>query len=481
MASIKKNFLYSAFLTSANYIFPLLTFPYVTRVLGANNFGICGFIDGIINYFILFSTMGISVVGIRDISTSRSRLGSMSKTFVDLLTINAIFTFISILLLILSTYLIPKLYEQKELMFMGAFKIGFNFLLIEWFYKGIEDFKFITLRSLIVKCIYVVGVFCFVRNREDYPIYYLLSVLMVALNSIINILYSRKWITYSFTDLHLKKYLRPLLIYGAYSLLTSFYTTFNVAYLGFISTDTEVGYYTTATRLYAIFIAMVTAFTGVMMPKMSSLYSEGRIDEFKFMYSKSVNLLCSITLPAVLFVIVMTPQIIEFIAGPGYEGAEIPLMIVIPLLFVIGYEQIMVVQGLMPLRQDRVVLRNSMWGAIAGIVTNIMLVGRFAAIGSAVVWLSCEVLIMVLSQYVITHCIGEKFPYKIILKNLFAYSPLILLLWLIKHLGEFNNFMILLISGCVTIIYYIYVQLKIFPENLCAVYIRRVAYKLRLK
>lgn len=480
MSGIKKNFFYSAFLTTANYIFPLLTFPYVTRVLGVANFGICGFIDGIINYFILFSTMGIAVVGIREISVTKSKIDKMNETFVDLLMINAIFTVISVLALIVCTYLVPKLYEQKELMFMGAFKIGFNFLLIEWFYKGIEDFKFITIRSLIVKCVYVVGVFCFVRNRDDYPIYYLLSVIMVALNALINIFYSKKWIKFNFTHLQLKRYFRPLMTYGVYAILTSFYTTFNVAYLGFVSTDTEVGYYTTASRLYTIFISIITAFTGVMMPKMSSLLAEGRLEDFKSMYDKSVNVLCGVTLPIIFFVLVMTPEIIELIAGSGYGGADVPLMIMIPLVFIIGYEQIMVVQGLMPMRQDSVVLRNSIWGAIVGVGANVVLVKHFAAVGSALVWLSCEILIMILSQIAINRCVGKKFPYEVVFKNMLVYSPLFALYWL-KNIIRVNNFLLLLIAGCVAAMYYIYVQLRVFPESLCGVLLRQMLAKLKLR
>ena len=203
MSGIKRNFFYSAFLTSANYIFPLLTFPYVTRVLGAANYGLCGFIDGIINYFILFSTMGIGVVGIREIASTKSDRKQMSRTFMELFGAIGIFTIVSIIFLLAATFLVPKLYEQRDLMFFGAFKVGFNFLLIEWFYKGIEDFRFITVRTLIVKCLYVAGVFCFVRNSGDYVTYYLLSVFMIAGNSVINMIYSRHWISFTFRSVEI--------------------------------------------------------------------------------------------------------------------------------------------------------------------------------------------------------------------------------------------------------------------------------------
>lgn len=478
MTGVKKNFFYSAFLTSANYIFPLLTFPYVTRVLGAANYGLCGFIDGIINYFILFSTMGIAVVGIREIASDKSDARKMNRTFMELFVTTGLFTLISIVLLIGATFLVPKLYEQKELMFFGAFKVAFNFLLIEWFYKGIEDFRFITLRTLIVKCGYVASVFIFVRTSEDYPAYYLLSVLMIAVNAVINILYCRKWITFSLKSLSLKRFLRPLITYGVYSLLTSFYTTFNVAYLGFVSSDIEVGYYSVATKLYTIFIAIVTAFTSVMMPRMASLLAENRTDEFRRMYVKSVDILSSVTVPSVIFCIIMAPQIVDFIAGKDYGGAVVPFMLVIPLMFIIGYEQIMIVQGLMPMRKDKIVLRNSVVGAVVGLTANFLLVSRLAAVGSALVWLICEILILILSQIAITRYLDERFPNKVVLKSLLVYAPLCGLYWL-KSFIHSNAFVILVISGSVSLLYFLFVQLKFFPGGPCSELLKRILGRLR--
>lgn len=466
MSSVKKNFLYSGFLTSANYIFPLLTFPYVTRVLGVNNLGICDFVDSIINYFIMLSSMGIAVVGIREIAAHKSNKENLSSTFLSLISLNGIFTFCSLIILAIATLLIPQLYAHGELMIFGAFKITFNFLLIEWFYKGLEDFKYITIRTLFVKCLYVISVFIFVRNSDDYPIYYLLSVLMIGINAMINIIHSKTFVLFSFTKIRIIDYLKPLLIYGAYTLLTSFYTTFNIAYLGFATTTTQVGFYTTATKLYSIFIAIFSAFTGVMMPRMSALLVDGKIEEFKALYSKSIDVLATITIPAIFFTIIMAPQIVSLIAGDAFDGAILPMRIVMPLLFIIGYEQVLVVQALMPLKKDNIVLRNSFIGACVGIIANIMLVSKLGSVGSAIVWVTCEITVLILSQIAIQKLISEKFPVKIILKNLVVYIPILGIYWLTKIMS-LNAFFMLIITGSILIVYFLIVQLYIFPDNLC--------------
>lgn len=137
-------------------------------------------------------------------------------------------------------------------MFVGAFKLFFNYLLVEWLYKGLEYFKFITIRTLIVKVIYVVSVFVFVRKANDYFVYYLLLSMMVVINAIINILYARKFVTFTFKKLTIRPFVKPFFIFGFYMFLTSMYSSFNVAYLGFVSGEVEVGYFTTATKLFSI-------------------------------------------------------------------------------------------------------------------------------------------------------------------------------------------------------------------------------------
>lgn len=127
MTSIKTNFIYSSILTTANYIFPLITYPYVSRVLGVTNIGICNFVDSIINYFSMFSLMGIVAVGIRSIAAVKSDKEELSKTFSNLLFLNAISTFIVLLVLCISIIFISKFYEYKELMSIGVVKIIFTF------------------------------------------------------------------------------------------------------------------------------------------------------------------------------------------------------------------------------------------------------------------------------------------------------------------------------------------------------------------
>lgn len=465
MSEIRKNFFYSSILTSAGYIFPLLTYPYVSRVLGVTNIGICNFVDGIINYYVLFSLMGILAVGIREVAATKCDRTRLSKTFSSLLCLNAISTTIVLFLLVASIFAVPKLYEHKELMFIGIFKVLFNYLLIEWFYKGLEDFKYITICSLLTKTLYTISVFVFVRESSDYRVYYLLTMLMIAGSAIMNLLHSRKYVDFSFRDISFKPYLSAFLILGVYLLLTSMYSTFNIVYLGFVCGETEVGYYTTATKLHTIFLALFTAFTGVMMPRMSSLASQGLLGELKNLLHKSFHVLFVFSVPVVFFTVVFAPQIVHFIAGPGYENAVMPMRIVMPLILIIGYEQIAVIQVLMPLKKDRAIFINSCVGALFGLIVNVLLVGYLKSVGSSLVWVSSELIVLFMASYFLKKYINVSFPIRGLIKYFLCSLPCVVVLVAIEIFIS-NNFVCLVLGAVFAFLYYYFLYVVALKDKI---------------
>lgn len=434
MASIKTNILYSSILTTANYIFPLITYPYVSRVLGVTNIGICNFVDSIINYFSMFSLMGIVAVGIRNVAAAKNDRNELSKTLTNLFWLNTVSTLIVVAALCLSIFLVPKFQEHKELLFVGVMKVIFSYLMIDWFYRGIEDFKYITNRGLLIRLGYVIGIFVFVREKDDYGVYYLLSVMMIVVNAVMNLWHSRKFATISLNlrKVEIRKYLPSFLTLGLYIILTSMYTTFNVAYLGFACDETEVGYYTTATKLHTIFLSIFSAFTGVMLPRMSSLLNEGNREDFKIMISKSIRILIAFSLPLIAFTEVFAGDIISVISGPGYELAILPMQIVMPLILIIGYEQIIVIQVLMPLKKDRAIFIGSLAGAAVGIIMNILVVGQLKSIGSAIVWFSSEIVVLAVSQFFTNRNIKISFPVNATVKYAIAALPCAAVLFAVK-------------------------------------------------
>lgn len=462
-SGIKRNFFFSSILTTANYVFPLLTYPYVSRVLGANGIGICNFVDSIVTYFLMFSMMGITILGIRETAINKKQTEKLSEVFSNLFVLNTIFTIIVFIAYVLFCVFVSEMQEYKSLAILGGFKIIFNYLLIEWFYKGLEEFRYITLRTLCVKCLYVFSVFLFVRDKEDYGIYYALSVFMIVFNAVINVKHCGKYVSFSFKNLNIVPYIKPYLILGADLICGAMYTTFNTAYLGFVSNTVEVGYYTTATKLYFICISLFSAFTGVMMPRMTSLYAEGNMDEYRDKLYKSTKLLFTFSVPLVLFVVIDASDIIYIIAGDGFSGAITPMRIIMPLMIVLGYKQIIILQGLLPIGKNKMILGNSAIGAIVGLILNIAIVPFLHATGSAIVWLLTEISGGVLSSYFISRCIGLRFPFGGFIREILWYMPLALaLIFLLLNGG---NMVVRMSLSVLLLIIYFLIKNLYFSKN----------------
>lgn len=388
--SIKKNFAYKSVLTLSTYLINFITFPYVARVLGVERIGLVNFVDNTVNYFLLFATMGVGLLGVREIAAVKEDKKHRDQVYSSMLALNLLFTLVSLGIYLLCISTIPKLCQYDELFYIGTAKILFTVFLVEWFFTGVENFRYITLRSILIKVLYIISVFLFVRDTSDYRLYFILTVGVVVLNALINQLYIRKFVRVRWNNIQLFKYLKQNVTLGIYTLMTSMYLTFNVMYLGLVSNNTEVGYYTTAFKLYSVILGFFTAFTNVMLPRMSSLLANGEKDRFQELVNRSFSVMATCCIPLILCSMIMAPQIVYILSGPGYEGAILPMRIIMPAAFAVGVAQVLAIQVLMPMKKDKVLLIASIIGAVVSLLINLLVVPSVKSVGSAVVLLCSE-------------------------------------------------------------------------------------------
>lgn len=433
---LKKNILYSGFLTTSLYIFQFITYPYVARVLGVTNIGICNFVQSIVQYFSLFAMLGISTLGVREIAKCNGDKEKLNSTFSQLFTLNFCFTFIVTLLYTGAVLFVPQFAPYKKLLYIGTSQLLFGTFAIEWLFRGIEDFKYITVRTLFVRLAYVISVFLFVRDSNDYDTYFVIYSGMIIANGVINWNYRRRFVKFSVQSFNaIKKYIKPYFYLGTQLILTSLYTTFNTVYLGMICSDVQVGYYTTATKIENIILALYSSVTLVLMPRISSLMESGNEEGINHVIRFSFGLLFAFAFPCLVFTECFTEGVISLVAGSGYEGAVLPMKIVMPAMLIVGIEQILIVQILMPGRADKQVFINSVLGAICSIVLNLLIVPRLQSIGSSIVWIASEFAVMCSALYFVR----KSYPVRIGLgKNVSVhftwFLPLAIGLGLMKHL-----------------------------------------------
>lgn len=450
--SLKKNFIYSTVLTVSTYLFPLIVYPYVSRTLGLSNIGIVNFVDNLVNYFVFVSMMGITTVGVREIAAARSDQHKLSATFMSLFSLTIITTLIAIAALWIAMYTVPKLAPFRDLLYVGLIKLVFNLFLIEWFFMGMENFKYITKRSILIKCLYVLSVFLFVKNPTDYKVYYALSVIMVVANALINIVYSQRFVHYSFRHVSLRLFLKPFLIMGVYILFTNVYTFLNPVWLGFVTNTDEVGNFTTATKLHHIIMAVLMSFSNILFPRVSNLLSEGKDSEFWDKISKAFEAIFLFAFPTIVFLLVAGPELLHLFVGNGFEGAYLPLRIISPLVLIIGIEQILIIQILLTRHQDNIVLFNSIIGALVAVILNLLITPAMGAPGSAIVWVTAECVIMVVSALFISKNYHYTMPLGRLLAYCLTYAPLLVVSYLIFR--TLDNSMVMMAVQVIVIVIY---------------------------
>lgn len=394
MAGLRENVTYRSLLTFFNYIIGFIIFPYKTRVLGPENFGLVSYAMNTVDYFLLFATMGILLIGTRETASSLSDRTLLSRRFSSVFGMNLIFTLGTLIVFAAAVIAVPQFREIKGLLWIGGAKILLTAFTLEWFFSGLEKFRFLALQSIIVRLLYVAAVFIFVRSPEDYMLYFILTVGAVLPVAVMNCICSRRYVRLYLKDLLDMKFLRQNLKLGAYIVMTSMYITFNVMFLGMVSSNAEVGYYSAAVKIYVIILSVFSAYTSVMLPRMSSLLTEERHEHFKRYLQASYKLIFYVGLPIAVTCVLLAEPIVVILSGAEYAPAVTPMRIVMPAMLLVWLSQVISVQGLLPLRKDNIVLAASAAGAVTALALNFLIVGEAGAIGSAIVLIASEAVVL---------------------------------------------------------------------------------------
>lgn len=447
-SSVKKNFMMNIILTMSSFIFPLITFPYVSRILLPVGTGKVSFAVSLISYFNMFAQLGIPTYGICECAKVRDNRMELSRTAHELLLINASMSIISYVFFALAVLFIPKLREEYLLYIIVSFTIFFNAIGMEWLYKALEQYSYITIRSVLFKFIALVFMFMLIHEPGDYIIYGGITILAASASNVMNLLNIHKYIDMRFIgNYHLKRHIKPIIIFFAMACATTIYTNLDTIMLGFMTTDANVGYYNAAIRIKTVLVSIVTSLGTVLLPRVSYYIKSGMVKEFYRIVNKSLNFTFLIASPLMVYFILFARQGIFFLSGVAYEGAIIPMRIIMPTLLLIGITNVLGIQILVPLGKEKIVLYSEVAGAVTDCILNFMLIPKMFAAGAAIGTLIAEFVVLVVQSFSLReekNIFFREINYaKIILALFFSGLAAI---WVIRfNLGEFLT---LLISAC---------------------------------
>lgn len=402
--SIRLNYLMNCILTGSSMIFPLLSYPYVSRILQPEGMGKVAFANSMVAYFAMAAMMGIPTYGIRACARVRDDKEQLSQTVWEILLINFIMTLIVYVLFGISLFLVPRLAQERTLfLFMGV-SIGLQTLGAEWLFKALEEYSYITIRSLLFKALALILMFLCIRRKEDYVIYGVLTLIAGMGSNICNFFRMRRYVMpfgKSFGSIMpetvrkaAEKHLKPVGIFFAMTAATTIYTNLDVVMLDFMRGDVETGYYSTAVKIKAVLVSFVTALGGVLLPRMS-YYAERKMNrEFRKTINRAFLFVGGLSVPLCIFFVFFAKYSILIISGEDFLPAVSAMQIIMPTLILIGFSNLCGMQILVPLGLEKQVLYSELAGALTDIGINLWLIPAMGARGAAIGTLIAEAVVL---------------------------------------------------------------------------------------
>lgn len=413
--STKFNFLMNAILTASAFIFPLITYPYVSRVLGPDNIGKVSLASSVVYYFGMFAQLGIPTYGINACARVRNDRRELTKTVQEIMIINLIMTAFVYAAFAVALFTLPQMAEEKPLYIITGATILFSTIGVEWLYKAVEQYSYITTVSILFKFISVAAMFAFVHNEGDYVIYGGITIIAASGSGLLNFIRLRRFISLRPVGHYdLRRHLQSIWIFFAMSVATTIYTNLDVVMLGFFKTDADVGYYNTAVKVKNVLCALVTSLGTVLLPRMSCLVKEEKWDEFYKLAHKAIHFVMLLSFPLALFFTIFATESILTLSGEAFLPAVLPMHVITFTVIFIGLTNIMGIQILVPLGREREVLHSEIAGAVVNLIFNALLIPSFAATGAAVGTVLAETTVLVCQYYVlrdIAHPIFSHIPY----------------------------------------------------------------------
>ena len=395
----------------------------------------------------MFAQLGIPTYGIRACAKVRDDKEKLSKTAQEIFIINIVMSILVYIVFFIVICNVPKLKDEKPLLIIVSATIFFNAIGMEWLYKALEQYTYITIRSVIFKFIALIAMFLLIHQKSDYIIYGAISIFASSASNIFNFVNVHKYISLRpVGDYNFKQHLKAVSVFFAMSCATTVYTHLDTVMLGFMKTNADVGYYNAAVKIKTILVSIVTSLGTVLLPRASYYVEHGLKEEFYRITKKAINFVFLVATPLMLYFMFFAKEGIFFLSGNNYGGAIVPMQIIMPTLFFIGLTNIMGMQILVPLGKENIVLYSEIVGAIVDLAINYILIPKYASAGAAIGTLVAEIAVWIVQYTYLRKQIKDVYKnvrYGVLILALFLGS--IASLWVKKVFS--GSFIVLLISA----------------------------------
>lgn len=381
--SLTGNLIYNISYQILSMIVPLITAPYISRVLGASGFGEYSYTYSIAHYFVLVMMLGVLNYGNREIARVKDNQELLNKTFWNIYSVQF---YIGVLVTIIYFTYIVTLCENYKVVFcaQGLYVIS-GVIDISWFYFGIEKFKITTKISAVNKILTTILLFIFVKSSEDVYIYTIIIAINVLLNNLLYWILLRKFIVFEIPSISAcKKHLKPLVILFVPVIAVSIYKYMDKIMLGTMVGTSEVGIYEAAEKFVNLPLSIITAFGTVMLPRVSNLKEKSDEKSVKKYNSISMIIIMFIGFGITFGLAGISNLLMPWFYGEDFIKSSNVLTVLLPSVIFVCWANVVRTQCLLPNKRDKEYCISVLGGAAINFIVNFICIPIYGAVGAAV-------------------------------------------------------------------------------------------------
>ncbi len=452
--SLAKNSAFNIVYNILNLLFPLITSMYVARILLPAGVGQVSYAQNIVSYFIIFASLGLPTYGVREIAKAKNDAQQTNRTFTQLLVINFASTLISSVAFMILLFANEGLKAETPLFLCCSLQLILNFVNIDWFYRGKEEYSYIVCRSIIIKLLSIFAIFLFVHSAEDYIIYALISSVAACGNYIFNIFHVRKYVKLDFSEFKIAKHMQPIFILAITILLSGIYSKLDITMLGSITTDTETGLYTNANHIIAIITGICASISAVFLPRLSYYYNSEKT-EFFSLVKLGTRILSFICIPMSVGLYLLAPQAISLVYGDAFAQAVTTIRILCALIVIKSFGDLLCYQMAISTGNEKGRVPAYIAAAVLNIILNALLIPKIGRNGAAIASVASE-LVLNLQQFIkLKKLVNYELDIKALLQSVFTTAIMavcILLVCSLKLNSLLTAVLAIVLGGSVYII-----------------------------
>lgn len=376
-------------------IFPFVTTPYISRVLGPGNYGDYNFSMSIVNYFSLIAGLGYYPYAIREGARIRDEKEEFKSFCNNIFTLNLLSTFIAYMLLLLSVFFLPKLNLYRNLILILSLSFGFTCLGVDWINVIYEDYFYLTIRYLIVEIISLVMIFVLVRTSGDNIKYAWITVFSFVVTNLLNFFHVRK---YTKLKVVLNKkifiHLSSVLILFANSVATIIYANSDITMLGFFRDSYEVGVYGLSSKIYSGVKSVIAAVVVVTLPQLSAWVGNKEKEQYDKLLDKLIEKFLLIMIPASIGLFLLSKEVIYIVGGNEYAEGYKSLLILCIAIVVSMISYFLWSTILMPNKKEKNFLVGTIMSAAFNIFANFYFIPKYGYNGAAITTVCSELIVL---------------------------------------------------------------------------------------